>query len=650
MKFKKATILIVSALMGFSLASCGAKTVSITFEENGGSSVVDLSGKSGSEIGTLPLPTYEGYTFEGWFSDPALTANFSATDFGKKDVTLYAKWLRNSFAVTFDANSGAFVNSANTATWHTGDEEPDLIVNPTRNLYAFGGWDVIKDTATSSLVSADGSFVTSYSNLSLKFSDGKLIIKDTGSLTLYADWVANYATISFVSNGGSSVSSITADIGSTIIAPAIPIREHYSFGGWFIDSSLSGTAYVFSTMPTNNLTLYAKWTLLTHSIVFHSNGGSSVATITADAGSEIVIPDDPVRDDGYHFEGWYSNEELTESYTLSTTMPSEDVDLYAKWEENTMTIGFVFGNDLVDSEGQSQYLEFWVVQTGDTSTMLPGDPIYDGHKLTGYSFDYDTSVGSFCNDVGKFTVLSATDSATYGYSVDATTHAITISDSANAKSFNVIGAYALKTVAVTFDYNGGTYNSLSSYTENWTHGSFVATSVSLPTRDGYTFNGFGATNASGMVPTSGNVYNAAGSLIGAVSLQGVSIVLNSETSKYTVAITTATALTLKAYWKTNSVSVSYVQIHDSTPTTLGSSTLSSGLTSAASNLPATAPTIYDAGTVCYGYAESSGSSSYLFDVTGVLKSNYSSSKFKVVDGVLLVLTTTATTLYPIFGY
>lgn len=75
--------------------------------------------------------------------------------------------------------------------------------------------------------------------------------------TLYAKWNVNQYTISFVSNGGSSVDSITQNYGSNVTAP-IPTWAEKSFVGWFADSGLT-EEYTFDTMPAYNITLYAKW-------------------------------------------------------------------------------------------------------------------------------------------------------------------------------------------------------------------------------------------------------------------------------------------------------------------------------------------------------------------------------------------------------
>ncbi len=78
-------------------------------------------------------------------------------------------------------------------------------------------------------------------------------------ITLYAKWIVNQYTISFVENEGSLVADITADYGSLVTAPEEPTKEDHVFAGWFEDSELT-SLYLFTTMPAEDITLYAAWT------------------------------------------------------------------------------------------------------------------------------------------------------------------------------------------------------------------------------------------------------------------------------------------------------------------------------------------------------------------------------------------------------
>ena len=65
-------------------------------------------------------------------------------------------------------------------------------------------------------------------------------------------------TVSFDSNGGSSVASVNVKEGSTLTAPANPTRYGFNFMGWYCDPGLNDL-YNFSTPVSYGFTLYAKW-------------------------------------------------------------------------------------------------------------------------------------------------------------------------------------------------------------------------------------------------------------------------------------------------------------------------------------------------------------------------------------------------------
>lgn len=81
---------------------------------------------------------------------------------------------------------------------------------------------------------------------------------ETGGETGDENQTVTY-TITFESNGGSAVTAITAVAGATVNAPAAPTKTDYIFGGWYSDIGLN-TSYTFGTMPSGNITVYAKWT------------------------------------------------------------------------------------------------------------------------------------------------------------------------------------------------------------------------------------------------------------------------------------------------------------------------------------------------------------------------------------------------------
>lgn len=140
--------------------------------------------------------------------------------------------------VTFDPGDGT-----GTMTNQVASAPEALSANSfTRTGYTFLGW--------STAPNGQG---TLYSDLATyAFS---------ADVTLYARWSAVSYTVTYDTQGGSTVTSSSYTIGSAVTLPAAPTRTGFSFSGWFV-ASTGGTALgtTYSPPGTGNITLYAQWT------------------------------------------------------------------------------------------------------------------------------------------------------------------------------------------------------------------------------------------------------------------------------------------------------------------------------------------------------------------------------------------------------
>ena len=155
-----------------------------------------------------------------------------------------------------------------------------------------------------------------------KVYDLKDIYTKNEALTLYPVWNTNKYTITFDTNGGSEIAPITQDYGTEITVPDNPTRKGYTFKGW--DKEIP------ETMPAENITVKAQWEINQYTIAFDTNGGSEIAPITQDYGTEITAPDNPTRK-GYTFKGW--DKEIPE------TMPAENITITARWKDTEKPTG-----------------------------------------------------------------------------------------------------------------------------------------------------------------------------------------------------------------------------------------------------------------------------------------------------------------------
>lgn len=81
--------------------------------------------------------------------------------------------------------------------------------------------------------------------------------KVTKDLTLYAGWKP-YVTVTFNTNGGSTVKTQSIVQGTKLSKPAEPTKEDYVFTGWYTDAACT-KLYNFNQTVNTNVTLYAGW-------------------------------------------------------------------------------------------------------------------------------------------------------------------------------------------------------------------------------------------------------------------------------------------------------------------------------------------------------------------------------------------------------
>ena len=290
----------------------------ITFDTNGGSEIAPITQDYGTEITAPDNPTRKGYTFKGW--DKEIPETMPA-----ENITVKAQWKINQYTIAFDTNGGSEIAPI-TQDYGTEITAPD---NPTRKGYTFKGWD-------------------------------KEIPKTmpAENMTVKAQWEINQYTIAFDTNGGSEIAPITQDYGTEITAPDNPTRKGYTFKGW--DKEIP------KTMPAENITVKAQWEINQYTITFDTNGGSEIAPITQDYGTEITAPDNPTRK-GYAFKGW--DKEIPEA------MPAENITVKAQWEINQYTIAF-------DTNGGSEIAP--ITQDYGTEITAPDKPTRKGYTFKGW--------------------------------------------------------------------------------------------------------------------------------------------------------------------------------------------------------------------------------------------------------------------------
>jgi uncharacterized repeat protein (TIGR02543 family) len=288
----------------------------VTFESNGGSAVAGQNVGEGGSAVRPPDPTKDGFAFDNWYSDKALTIEYDFNTPVTGNITLYAKWIR-LFTVTFNSMGGSHIPSQSVKEGEKAIR-PD---NPTRSAYGFMNW--YSDEA-----------------LTIEYNFNSPV---TGNITLYAKWNENTYTVTFVSNGGSSVDEKTVGENGTVSKPSPdPTKDGYVFDNWYSDETLT-VEYDFNSPVTRNITLYAKWIQI-FTVTFNANAnGDSVANMPDSIpgvrnNTTINKPSpDPSRT-GYTFAGWYKEPAGNTAWNFITDPVTSNTELYAKWTPNAAVI------------------------------------------------------------------------------------------------------------------------------------------------------------------------------------------------------------------------------------------------------------------------------------------------------------------------
>ncbi len=178
---------------------------------------------------------------------------------GTEDITINAVYTLIPYSIIYNNVDDAINNNPTTYNVQT---QTIILVDAEKEGYTFRGWYSYED----------------FENAVTEITTGTI-----GNIELYAKWQQNEYTITFDSNGGTEVESITGYYGVEIDEPSKPSKEKYYFVGWFLASG--GNAYEFTTMPAENITLYARWEAysltLTHDETIQ--GVSSLKEITPES-------------------------------------------------------------------------------------------------------------------------------------------------------------------------------------------------------------------------------------------------------------------------------------------------------------------------------------------------------------------------------
>lgn len=338
-------------------ADWAANAYSVKFNSNGGSGTMSDESFTYGTAKALTANSFSrtGYTFSGWntksdgsgtsYSDRQTVNNLSSTNGAA--VTLYAKWTANKYTVTFDGQ-GVSANPSQVSAVY-GSAMPKVTA-VSRTGYTFGGYYTGKNGTGTKYYNADG---TSANNMA-----------NAGNMTLYAMWTANNYNVTFDSQGGSQVNSVTAKYDSAMPSITAPTRTGYKFSGFYTSANGQGTKYYNADgTSAKNMTnagalkLYASWYENSYKITFDKNGADGADfSKTLKYSQSYTIPENTFTKTGCTFTGWNTSSDGNgKMYAPGTTVSkllsddNAEIKLYAVWEANTYTVA-------LDGNGADKYV------------------------------------------------------------------------------------------------------------------------------------------------------------------------------------------------------------------------------------------------------------------------------------------------------
>lgn len=371
-------------------ASCtidaSENTLTVTFEENGGSAVADITGISYNAAITAPAaPTKTGYAFGGWYKETACTNlwNFS-TDTVTEDITLYAKWTLGAPTVALTANkTDVIYGETITLTATVSQSGGDLTYAWYKDSEKLNGDD---ETLTLSNVADSGSYTVKVTATS---GDGQQTTAEasiTVSITPAPVEIPDPSTTKFIYNGQEQTYPIAdntlytvtgnqqTNAGDYTVTVSLNDKDNYTWA----DGNAEDRTYPFTISPK---TITATWSGLTQ---VYGTTEQVKATLSG------IVPGDDVA------VSIAGVAQTAGSHPLTATLTGDGTDNYTlKNGTKTLTIrpktvGFTVSGNAVEGDG-----------TAKTATVTPTD---NALTQTSYTVTYrqgtatvaaPTAVGSY---------------------------------------------------------------------------------------------------------------------------------------------------------------------------------------------------------------------------------------------------------------
>lgn len=460
-----------------------ATNYTITFDTDGGTAIPKIIGNVGVTIVKPADPTKEGYTFAGW--DQEISEVMPA-----KNMEIKAIWEINNYKINYNLSEDIVKDAvhSNIKTYTILDPLYTLAAATSEN-YIFSGW------YTKAI---DGEEVTT-------LAGGK-----TGDVTLYAYWTVKEYNVTFY-NGDVALDDATkVPYGNKISEPLFTVPAGYKLLGW---ADKDGNAWDFDTnIIENDLDLYVSLEIIDYNLTFKVNTFGIVGANVPENSKTYTVNDEftfnNATSSSHNFLGWYNEDDTKEEGIILGT--SGDKTYVGKWQIKEYILTFTdttgeiitrkvpWGGILLDIPKVTQkqgYICSWdrLLYIG----IIEDDEISTKCIKNTYSLVIDPNGGNWSGN--NFQLVKYEDTRTIneptkkgyefagwtvtgkGSKIEGTTFTMGYEKAVLTAKWVLIGKYI-----VTFDTDGGSdVEDILDVTKNTT-----ITKPTDPTKQGYKFEGW----------------------------------------------------------------------------------------------------------------------------------------------------------------
>ena len=423
------------------------KTYTVTYNanEHGVTTVSFVRVGEGEKVQSPTDPiAAEGYTFAGWYTEPECLKAFTFNEEIDHSYTLYAKWLPETFSITYEMN-GVSSAGENPVSYTIETQTFALTAPADVAGYVFEGWfydanftqpasqvilgstgdktfyakwtkktyrimyladnnsqgaitDQFKEHGTPITLESAGYFnrkgyaQTGWATVAEgeKVYELGATYEENAALTLYPTWDTAHYVITYECNDCEN-SPLNPTTYTMFEKKDLPLKypqnlEGYDFGGWFKEDTYETKTTQIKKGSWGDLTLYGKW-IKVYSLSYELNGGTNANSRTSyTSETETFALGEAEGRDGYSFVGWFDNEEL--SGIAVTEIPqgsTGDKKFFAKWIPNTYTATYNLNGGSMEGEESFTF----TIESGDVALATPTK---NGYTFVGWLDDVTSAV------------------------------------------------------------------------------------------------------------------------------------------------------------------------------------------------------------------------------------------------------------------